>query len=959
MEICSYDGYSLTKKVIEFDGDTVLCRVCGDKASGFHYGVHACEGCKGFFRRSIQQKIQYRPCLKNQQCNIMRVNRNRCQYCRLKKCVAVGMSRDAVRFGRVPKKEKAKILEQMQKVNMNSQFNYLGAILQNETHVIQQTIKAHLQTCEFTQDRFERFQKKSWQKPEFIDCSAQRACPLNPTPGVEQVGQKWEDFSDNFTPAIQRVVDFAKGIPGFQVLNQEDQVVLLKAGTFEVLLLRLACLFDAQTNTMLFTNGKLYKRPSTVSGNAGFLQESMFDFAERLNELKLTDEEIALFSAIVIIAADRPGLRNLEHVERIQAKLTQGLQQMMLINHPDDAALFGKLLMKIPDLRTLNTLHSEKLLGMKMAPPHHLKSSNLTTVIDKDENNGDDKSSPVTEDEYVSKDNNANGFIPNVPQYIPHNSNGAENGSMTCGQLRIRCPVSEIHDKQEENTESSIERKPVSPSQNRITTVAQLNNDSQLLQYHLEKAKKELMMSEQKNGRSNKNSHQIMEKMMTTSSTQHINGSIHYSSDEKCRKRPADGSSGNPFESLVKIARHSRESPELVPSPPPYKSTPVTNGDYINHHHHFNNYSTGRARASSFGERSSLCSGTLSTRSSPALNEEFQLSPNHSPQNDQSRYACSTRDDQSSWPKETNDFRRWATEMFQKAFYNQRHFDVERQEALNFTRATENKTSNSSELENIQQRYRSVMFHLQSPVKNTETVVNKGLIHANAVSNLKDKLLRKGVDINSKSNSIHDDRFSTMRRILTNGFAANPAPTASTAGYSPGVTAGYTPGVTAGYSPGVTAGYTPGVTAGYSSGVTAGYSPGVTTAGYTPGSVILPNHNFRTAMNNVYTSDARPSSYIHPSVYGQYNLTKIHQQQIPKQPVVSPLPGPVKESTRISLSPERNHSPSNTRTPSPVVADSKKFTTTEEPLNLTKKETTPSTEIITEIKTELEEENAK
>ncbi|PRD32952.1 UNVERIFIED_CONTAM: Ecdysone-inducible protein E75 [Trichonephila clavipes] len=79
---------------IEFDGTTVLCRVCGDKASGFHYGVHSCEGCKGFFRRSIQQKIQYRPCTKNQQCAILRINRNRCQYCRLKKCIAVGMSRD-------------------------------------------------------------------------------------------------------------------------------------------------------------------------------------------------------------------------------------------------------------------------------------------------------------------------------------------------------------------------------------------------------------------------------------------------------------------------------------------------------------------------------------------------------------------------------------------------------------------------------------------------------------------------------------------------------------------------------------------------------------------------------------------------------------------------------------------------------------------------------------------------
>lgn len=114
----------------------LLCKVCGDIASGFHYGVHACEGCKvrpkkgyimprlsfslctkntmtqktpftasilrtllpqGFFRRSIQQNIHYKMCVKNENCLIMRMNRNRCQHCRFKKCLSVGMSRDGER----------------------------------------------------------------------------------------------------------------------------------------------------------------------------------------------------------------------------------------------------------------------------------------------------------------------------------------------------------------------------------------------------------------------------------------------------------------------------------------------------------------------------------------------------------------------------------------------------------------------------------------------------------------------------------------------------------------------------------------------------------------------------------------------------------------------------------------------------------------------------------------------
>ncbi|XP_058610545.1 retinoic acid receptor alpha-like isoform X3 [Onychostoma macrolepis] len=80
------------------------CFVCQDKSSGYHYGVSACEGCKGFFRRSIQKNMVY-TCHREKNCIINKVTRNRCQYCRLQKCFAVGMSKESVRNDRNKKKK--------------------------------------------------------------------------------------------------------------------------------------------------------------------------------------------------------------------------------------------------------------------------------------------------------------------------------------------------------------------------------------------------------------------------------------------------------------------------------------------------------------------------------------------------------------------------------------------------------------------------------------------------------------------------------------------------------------------------------------------------------------------------------------------------------------------------------------------------------------------------------------
>ncbi|XP_054847534.1 nuclear receptor subfamily 1 group D member 2 isoform X2 [Eublepharis macularius] len=483
----------------------LLCKVCGDVASGFHYGVHACEGCKGFFRRSIQQNIQYKKCLKNNNCSVMRMNRNRCQQCRFKKCLSVGMSRDAVRFGRIPKREKQRMLIEMQsamKTMMNTQFTdhlppeglkdsrepllllpqeelnsksqqereHLGSsstalpppapsdIAKEE--VIGMVTRAHKDTFMYNQEQpenlptleqsqnedrilkyteqynsssepngggtnsvhyggsdqhfngqyrgrntvhylnghnlclsnshytnvpngftlkgYNRMPENGFHPNETMNTYARGTggrmhlvCPMNKTPFVDpnKSGHEvWEEFSMSFTPAVKEVVEFAKRVPGFRDLSQHDQVNLLKAGTFEVLMVRFASLFDAKERTVTFLSGRKYSLDDLRSMGAGDLLNSMFEFSEKLNSLNLSDEEMSLFTAVVLVSADRSGIENVNSVEALQETLIRALRTLITKNHPNEASIFTKLLLKLPDLRSLNNMHSEELLAFKVHP---------------------------------------------------------------------------------------------------------------------------------------------------------------------------------------------------------------------------------------------------------------------------------------------------------------------------------------------------------------------------------------------------------------------------------------------------------------------------------------------------------------------------------------------------------------------------------------------------------------
>ncbi|EYB85476.1 hypothetical protein Y032_0297g1728 [Ancylostoma ceylanicum] len=82
------------------------CAVCGDYPAKIHYGVLACFGCKGFFRRAVKDGRNKYVCRFDKNCEVTKFERNACRYCRFRKCLLVGMNPDFVRPDREEVREK-------------------------------------------------------------------------------------------------------------------------------------------------------------------------------------------------------------------------------------------------------------------------------------------------------------------------------------------------------------------------------------------------------------------------------------------------------------------------------------------------------------------------------------------------------------------------------------------------------------------------------------------------------------------------------------------------------------------------------------------------------------------------------------------------------------------------------------------------------------------------------------
>uniref|UniRef100_A0A452UT42 Peroxisome proliferator-activated receptor gamma n=1 Tax=Ursus maritimus TaxID=29073 RepID=A0A452UT42_URSMA len=325
----------------------------------------------GFFRRTIRLKLIYDRCDLN--CRIHKKSRNKCQYCRFQKCLAVGMSHNAIRFGRMPQAEKEKLLAEI-----SSDIDQLNPESADLRALAKHLYDSYIKSFPLTKAKARAILTgKTTDKSPFViyDMNSlmmgeDKIKFKHITPLQEQSKEVairiFQGCQFRSVEAVQEITEYAKSIPGFVNLDLNDQVTLLKYGVHEIIYTMLASLMNK--DGVLISEGQGFMTREFLKSLRkpfGDFMEPKFEFAVKFNALELDDSDLAIFIAVIILSGDRPGLLNVKPIEDIQDNLLQALELQLKLNHPESSQLFAKLLQKMTDLRQIVTEHVQLLQVIK------------------------------------------------------------------------------------------------------------------------------------------------------------------------------------------------------------------------------------------------------------------------------------------------------------------------------------------------------------------------------------------------------------------------------------------------------------------------------------------------------------------------------------------------------------------------------------------------------------------
>ncbi|XP_054840905.1 hepatocyte nuclear factor 4-gamma isoform X1 [Eublepharis macularius] len=301
-----------------------LCAICGDRATGKHYGASSCDGCKGFFRRSIRKNHVY-TCRFSRQCIVDKDKRNQCRYCRLKKCFRAGMKKEAV---------------------------------QNE--------RDRISTRRSTSDGSNSPSINTLSQAEVLSRQMPASSPSAGTDiNVKRIASI-SDVCESMKQQLLVLVEWAKYIPAFCELRLDDQVALLRAHAGEHLLLGAAKRSMVYKDIILLGNNFVIHRNSSEIEISRVANRILDEIIRPFQEIQIDDNEYACLKAIVFFDPDAKGLSNPGKIRNMRFQVQISLEDYINDRQYDSRGRFGELLLLLPTLQSITWQMIEQIQFVKL-----------------------------------------------------------------------------------------------------------------------------------------------------------------------------------------------------------------------------------------------------------------------------------------------------------------------------------------------------------------------------------------------------------------------------------------------------------------------------------------------------------------------------------------------------------------------------------------------------------------
>lgn len=311
-------------------GDGQPCAICGDHATGKHYGAPSCDGCKGFFRRSVRKSHVYQ-CRFGRRCVVDKDKRNQCRYCRLKKCFRAGMKKEAVQ-------------------NERDRISIRQSVHEDSSRGGSLSVRVLLNA-------------------EMLSRQAQPA-GASSAGGAAARGQ-WPvatlaDICESIRLQLLVQVEWAKYIPCFCELPLDDQVALLRAHAGEHLLLGVARRSMMTKDALLLGSGCVVE-PDSIEPEMGRVVKRVLDeLVKPLIDINMDDAELACLKAIVFFDPDAKGLSEPQKIRAIRRQVQLNLEDSMSDRQYDGRGRFGELLLILPTLQSISWQMIEQIQFAKL-----------------------------------------------------------------------------------------------------------------------------------------------------------------------------------------------------------------------------------------------------------------------------------------------------------------------------------------------------------------------------------------------------------------------------------------------------------------------------------------------------------------------------------------------------------------------------------------------------------------